>query len=425
MKILVIGGGGREHAIIRALLKSPEVCEVVASPGNAGIAQDVLCVPLPNLRDMLDYCRREKVELVVIGPEKPLVDGWADALREAGVPVFGPSAAAAQLEGSKAFTKALCDRYKIPTAAYGAFTHKAEALAYLAAHPAPIVVKADGLAAGKGVVVAMSDEEARDAVMSCFEGAFGEAGQKVVIEEFLEGEEASLFALCDGERALLFGSAQDHKRVGEGDTGPNTGGMGSYSPAPVMTNAMNTRVMREIIEPTVAGLKRDGMPFIGVLFAGLMLTKTGPKLIEYNCRFGDPETQSLMSRFDGELAKLLYSCAAGKLEPKHHSLSKQHALCVVMAANGYPGAVEKGSVIRGLSDAAAVPGVAVYHAGTVLEGAEWRANGGRVLGVTALGESLKQAHDRAYSAVDAIDWRGGFCRRDIGWRALGKQTKAG
>ncbi len=418
MKILVIGSGGREHALVKTLKRSPSAPEVLCSPGNAGIAQEVPCIALSSNNAMVDYCKTHAVGLVVIGPEQPLVDGLADALRAAGIPAFGPSAKGAQLEASKDFTKKLCDKYHIPTARYATFTDKTAALAYIAQHGTPIVVKADGLAAGKGVTVAMTKEEAEKAVDDCFAGAFGEAGHRVVLEEFLEGEEASFFALCDGERAIAFASAQDHKRVGDGDTGPNTGGMGTYSPAPIMAGDMHARLMREMIEPTVNGLLSEGIPYIGVLFAGIMLTKDGPKLIEYNARFGDPETQVMLARFNGDLALLLHSCAIGALDKKHLRFHKnESAICVVMAARGYPGAYAKGTPIRKLDAAARL--ATILHAGTAEQDGEIVANGGRVLNIVATEQSLGKARDAAYSAIREIDWPEGFCRKDIGWRALG------
>ena len=421
MNVLLIGSGGREHALALALSKSPRVDKLFAAPGNPGIGAlaENVAVDVADHSAVVAFCRLMKVEFVVVGPEAPLVAGLVDDLAAAGIPAFGPSKAAAQLEGSKGFTKDLARDFDIPTAAYGRFEDKASALAYLDAHPAPIVVKADGLAAGKGVIVAMSDAEARDAVESIFSGAFGAAGAEIVIEEFMEGEEASFFALCDGERALAFASAQDHKRVGEGVTGPNTGGMGAYSPAPVMSDAMSARVMADIIEPTLRGMKARGAPYKGVLFAGLMLTKDGPKLIEYNARFGDPETQVMLPRLEEDLLPLLMQCAAGELRSEPVALSPRTALTVVYAAKGYPENPQKGSVIRGVEKAASMDGVIVFHAGTKRLGADLVANGGRVLNVTGLGKDVREARDRAYAGLDAIDWPEGFCRKDIGWRVLG------
>ncbi|MDB5508265.1 MAG: purD [Hyphomicrobiales bacterium] len=420
MNVLLIGSGGREHALARALARSPRLDTLFVAPGNPGIAEIAQCVEV-NVADhpaVVDFCRLMKVEFVVVGPEAPLVAGLVDDLESAGIAAFGPSKAAAQLEGSKGFTKDLARDFDIPTAAYGRFADKASALAYLDAHPAPIVVKADGLAAGKGVIVAMSDAEARAAVETIFSGAFGSAGAEIVIEEFLDGEEASFFALCDGERAVAFASAQDHKRVGDGDTGPNTGGMGAYSPAPIMTEAMNERVMRDIIEPTMRGMKARGAPYKGVLFAGLMIGRDGPKLIEFNARFGDPETQVMLPRLEDDLLPLLLDCARGQLKARSVHLSSQAALTIVHAARGYPEAPEKGSVIRGVEKAAAGPDVLVFHAGTKRAGADLVANGGRVLNITALGANVAEARERAYAAISRIDWPEGFYRRDIGWRAM-------
>ena len=418
MKILVIGSGGREHALVKALLRSASTTLVTCSPGNAGIAKDAPCVAIAGNAATVDYCEAHAIDLVVVGPEQPLVDGLADDLRSAGIAVFGPCAAGAQLEASKDFTKKLCDKYHIPTARYATFDNRTEAFEYIYKHGAPIVIKADGLAAGKGVTVAMTPREAVDAVDACFDGVFGAAGARVVIEEFMEGEEASFFAICDGKTATLFEAAQDHKRVGDGDTGPNTGGMGTYSPTPIMTDEMNARVMKEIIEPTMRGLITDGIPYIGVLFAGLMLTKDGPKLIEYNARFGDPETQVMLARFNGDLAALLMSCAQGRINPSHISFTPHPAICVVMASKGYPGAFEKGTIIRGLDDAASVDGVSILHAGTAERDGEIISNGGRVLNVVAIAPSIAEARTQAYTAIAKIDWPEGFCRTDIAWRAL-------
>ncbi|MBN8544196.1 MAG: phosphoribosylamine--glycine ligase [Alphaproteobacteria bacterium] len=413
MKILVIGSGGREHAIIKALLRSPSKPHVICSPGNAGIKNDVPCVSIDGA---VNYCKTESIDLVIVGPEAPLVEGLADELRAAGIATFGPSKAGAQVEASKDFTKKLCDKYNLPTAAYKTCTSKEEALAYLKQQGAPIVVKADGLAAGKGVTVAMTEQEAAAAIEDCFAGAFGDAGSTVVLEECLVGEETSVFALSDGKRAVLFASAQDHKRVGDGDTGPNTGGMGTYSPAPCSTPAIEKEVMENIITPAIEGLASEGIPYIGVLFAGIMITTKGPKLIEFNCRFGDPETQVMFARFNGDAAKLLHSCAVGNLDTQYLSFDAVSALCVVMAAKGYPATPLKGTVIRNLD--AAAKHADILHAGTAEKDGNIVANGGRVLNVVATAPTLKEAFDKAYKAVDAIDWPEGFCRRDIGWRAL-------
>jgi phosphoribosylamine--glycine ligase len=423
MNVLLIGSGGREHALAWKLAASPMLTKLYAAPGNPGIAREAELVAL----DIADhaavaaFCHEKKIDLVVVGPEAPLVAGIADDLRAAGIKVFGPSKAAAQLEGSKGFTKDLCTRQNIPTAAYGRFTTADAAKAYVRDQGAPIVVKADGLAAGKGVTVAMTEAEALAAIDDCFSGAFGSAGAEVVVEEFLTGEEASFFCLCDGTTALPFGTAQDHKRVGDGDTGPNTGGMGAYSPAPVMTPEIVERTMREIVEPTIRGMAELGAPFSGVLFAGLMIAPAGPKLIEYNTRFGDPECQVLMMRLKDDLLVLLEAAADGQLAHMSARWRDDAALTVVMAAKGYPGAPEKGSVIRGL-DGAASEGVEIFHAGTAERDGRIVANGGRVLNVTAAARTVTEAQLLAYEAVDRIDWPEGFCRRDIGWRAVERET---
>ena len=421
MNVLLIGSGGREHALALSLSRSPLLTQLFIAPGNPGtesLGRNVT-LDVADHRAVVEFCKLMQIGFVVVGPEAPLVAGLVDDLEAAGLLAFGPSKAAAQLEGSKGFTKDLCAEFSIPTADYQRFSASEPAKAYVRARGAPIVVKADGLAAGKGVIVAMSVAEAEAAIDMIFGGAFGAAGAEVVVEDFLEGEEASFFALCDGTRALAFASAQDHKRVGDGDTGPNTGGMGAYSPAPIMTQAMSARVMAEIIEPTMAGMRQRGTPFKGVLFAGLMIGPKGPKLIEFNARFGDPETQVMLARLNEDLLPLLLASARGALPAGPVKLSAQTALTVVYAAKGYPDAPERGSEIKGLERAAAMEGVTVFHAGTKREGTRLLANGGRVLNVTALGDSVAQAQARAYGAVDAIDWPGGFCRRDIGWRALG------
>jgi len=422
VKVLVIGSGGREHALCWALAASPLVDGLFCAPGNGGIREVATCLPV----DVLDFdgivaaCRQHAVDFVVVGPEAPLVAGLVDRLTAEGIRAFGPNASAARLEGSKAFTKEICTRFGIPTAASGTFSEAGPAKDFVRAHGAPIVVKADGLAAGKGVIIAMTVDEALTAVDDILGGQFGAAGAQVVIEEFLEGEEISFFALCDGRTALELVSAQDHKRVFDGDQGPNTGGMGAYSPAPALTPALQAEVMERIIAPTMAGMAEIGAPFTGILFAGLMLTKDGPKLLEYNTRFGDPECEVLMLRLKSDLLPALIAACDGQLADFTLRWRDDFAMCVVMAANGYPGAVEKGSVIGNLEAANAVEGVKVFHAGTRAE-ADGRitAQGGRVLGVSAIAGSVAEARDRAYRAVDLIDWPGGFCRRDIGWRALG------
>lgn len=422
MNVLLIGSGGREHALAWKIAASPVLTKLYCAPGNPGIAHEAECVALDpaDHAAIVAFCKEKAVDFVVVGPEAPLVAGIADDLRAAGISVFGPSKAAAQLEGSKGFTKDLCARFNIPTGAYGRFSDAAAARAYVEKQGAPIVVKADGLAAGKGVVVAMTVQEALDAVDACFDGAFGGAGAEVVVEEYLDGEEASFFCLCDGKTALPFGTAQDHKRVGDGDTGANTGGMGAYSPAPVMTQAIIDRTMRELIEPTMRGMAEIGAPFSGVLFAGLMITGDGPKLIEYNTRFGDPETQVLMLRLNDDVLLLLKAAADGALDQMSVRWNDDPALTVVMAAKGYPASPQKGSVIRG-ADAAQSDTVRIFHAGTAEKDGALVANGGRVLNVTASGKTVQQAQDAAYAAIARIDWPEGFYRRDIGWRAIARE----
>ncbi|SON54638.1 Phosphoribosylamine-glycine ligase [Hartmannibacter diazotrophicus] len=420
MHVLLIGSGGREHAMAWKLTQSPRLTRLSIAPGNAGMTPLGTLVALdPADHDaVIAYCKTEGVDFVVVGPEAPLVAGLVDDLASAGIKAFGPSRAAAQLEGSKAFTKALCDEARVPTAAYGRFSDAASARAYLEKTGAPIVVKADGLAAGKGVVVAETLEDALAAVDACFEGAFGAAGAEVVIEEMLVGEEASFFAICDGTTALPLGSAQDHKRAFDGDKGPNTGGMGAYTPAPVMTPAMEAKVMAEMIEPTIRTLAARGTPFTGILFAGLMISPEGPKLIEYNVRFGDPETEVLLPLMESDLLDLMLAASEGKLSGREARFADKTALTVVMATKGYPGSYPKGSVIGGLDEAAKVDGVTVFHAGTAEKDGAIVANGGRVLTVTAIGDSVAEARERAYAAIDRIDWPEGFCRKDIAWRAL-------
>lgn len=428
MRVLVVGSGGREHALCWKIAASPLCDALYCAPGNAGIAEIATCVAIgaEDVEGLVKFARDERIDFVVVGPEGPLVLGLADRLDAAGIKAFGPTAAAARLEGSKGFTKDLLAKYNIPTAAYGRFKDAAAAKAFISAKGAPIVVKADGLAAGKGVIICGTVDEAHAAVDTIMTArAFGAAGNEVVIEEFLEGEEASFFALVDGTTALALAAAQDHKAVGDGDTGPNTGGMGAYSPAPVIDAVMHARVMREIIEPTVRGMAAEGCPFKGVLFAGLMITKDGPKTIEFNARFGDPECQALMMRLKSDLLPALMAAADGQLANFDLRWSDDTALTVVMAANGYPGTPEKGSIIAGLDAADAVEGVKVFHAGTRAETRDGAtvtvAAGGRVLGVTATGASAQEAQARAYRAVDKIDWPGGFCRRDIGWRAVARE----
>jgi phosphoribosylamine---glycine ligase len=420
MNILVLGSGGREHSLAWAIKQNPKCDRLIVAPGNAGIAMLAECANI----DILDgaavvgFAEENAIDFVVVGPEAPLAAGVADALRAAGILTFGPSAAAAKLEASKAFTKEICDACGAPTAAWARFTEAAPALAYVRKMGAPIVVKADGLAAGKGVVVAMTLAEAEAAITDMFGGSLGAAGAEVVIEEFMAGEEASFFVLCDGTAVLPVGTAQDHKRVGDGDTGPNTGGMGAYSPAPVLTDAIVEQVLAEIVRPTVAEMARRGAPYQGVLYVGLMIENGRARLVEYNVRFGDPECQVLMMRLGAQALDLLQACAEGRLDGARVNWAEDHALSVVMAAKGYPGAYAKGSVIAGLNALPEDSFNMVFHAGTAAREGQIVANGGRVLNVTARGASLAEARARAYAMVDAIDWPEGFCRRDIGWRAL-------
>ena len=423
MRILLLGSGGREHALAWKIAGSPLLTKLWCAPGNAGIAQEAECVAL-ELADhnaVIDFCKRELVELVVVGPETPLAAGIVDDLESAGIKAFGPSRAAAQLEASKGFTKALCSECGIPTAAYRRCRSAAEALDYVRKQGVPIVVKADGLAAGKGVVVANTLGEAEDAIAMMFEGAFGAAGAEVVIEEYLVGREVSFFALCDGETAIPLASAQDHKRVFDHDQGPNTGGMGAYSPTPFVTADIHEQMMKTIIMPAVAGMKARGTPFRGVLYAGVMLTERGPKLIEFNVRFGDPECQVLMLRMMSDIVPAFLAACDGEL--KHFDLRwfPDAAVTVVMAAKGYPGDYRKGSRIEGLDDAAKVGGVEIFHAGTIAKDGAILANGGRVLNVCAVGETIREAQARAYQAVDRIKWPDGFCRRDIAWQVVEKE----
>ncbi|ARE39339.1 Phosphoribosylamine--glycine ligase [Rhodovulum sp. P5] len=420
MNILILGGGGREHALAWAILQNPKCDRLIAAPGNAGIADIAECAAL-DIEDggaVAAFAEENAIDFVVIGPEAPLAAGVADRLRAAGILCFGPSQAAAALESSKSFTKAICDACGAPTAAYAHFTDADAAKDYVRAQGAPIVVKADGLAAGKGVIVAETMDQAVDAIDDMFGGSFGDAGAEVVIEEFMEGEEASFFVLCDGTDVLPIGTAQDHKRAGDGDTGPNTGGMGAYSPAPAMTQAVCDKALNEIVTPTMAEMARRGTPYTGVLYVGLMIADGQPRLVEYNVRFGDPECQVLMMRLGGQVLDLLLACAEGRLAEARVNWADDHAMTVVMAAKGYPGAYEKGSVIAGLEALPEDSMNMVFHAGTKRIDGKVTAAGGRVLNVTARGASLAEARDRAYGMVDRIDWPEGMFRRDIGWRAL-------
>ena len=425
MHILLLGSGGREHALAWKIAASPLVTKLWCAPGNAGIAREAECVSL-DIADhaaVIDFCRTHAIDLVVVGPETPLAAGIVDDLARAGIKAFGPGKQAARLEGSKGFTKALCTEFDIPTGAYGRFTNADDALAYVRAQGAPIVVKADGLAAGKGVVVAESLREAEDAIAMMFDGAFGAAGTEVVIEEYLAGREVSFFALSDGETAIALASAQDHKRVFDHDQGPNTGGMGAYSPTPFVTPEIHDAIMNRIILPTVAGMKARGTPFRGVLYAGVMLTEQGPKLFEYNVRFGDPECQVLMLRMMSDLVPAMLACCDGQLRNFDLRWFPQSALTVVMAAKGYPGDYARGTSIEGLDQAAQIEGVEIFHAGTIAKDGKILANGGRVLNVCATGDTIADAQRRAYAAVDRIKWPEGFCRRDIGWQAVEREKQ--
>ncbi len=420
MNILILGGGGREHSLAWAVMQNPKCDRLIVAPGNAGIAEIADCATL-DIEDgglVTDFAVENSIDFVIIGPEAPLAAGVADRLREAGIACFGPSRDAARLEASKAFTKEICDACGAPTARWARFAEAEAARAYVRQQGAPIVVKADGLAAGKGVIVAMTLDEALAAVDNIFGGAFGAAGAEVVIEEFMEGEEASFFVLSDGETVLPIGTAQDHKRVGEGDTGPNTGGMGAYSPAPVLTEAVAERALDEIIRPTIVEMARRGTPYQGVLYAGLMIADGAPRLVEYNVRFGDPECQVLMMRLGAQALDLMLACAERRLGEARVNWADDHAMTVVMAARGYPGSYEKGSVIAGLEALPEDSWQMVFHAGTEAREGRVVASGGRVLNVTARGDTLREARDRAYAMADQIDWPEGFYRRDIGWRAL-------
>lgn len=421
MKILLVGSGGREHALAWKLKQSPRCTELICAPGNAGISEICRCLPVAvdDVEGLLKLAQSEQVDFVVVGPEIPLVMGLADKLEQAGIVAFGPSQKAARLEGSKGFTKDLCKKYHIPTAAYERFSDLKKALAYLDIQGAPIVIKADGLAAGKGVVVAMTLDEAKSAVTDMLSGnAFGTSGAEVVIEEFMEGEEVSYFALTDGVNILPLTTAQDHKRVGDGDTGPNTGGMGAYSPARLITPELNQSVINDILKPTVAGMAKDGCPFQGVLYAGLMVKDGKPRLVEYNARFGDPECQTLMLRLKSDLVDMLYACATGKLDTVIPEWSDEPSLCIVMAAEGYPATYKRNTVINGLEQAGQVENVQIFHAGTAAKDGKILAIGGRVLGICATGSDVTSARNSAYAAVDKINWPEGFFRRDIAWRAV-------
>ncbi len=421
MKILVVGSGGREHALCWAIVKSPKCKKLYCAPGNAGIAQIAECVDIAaeDLDGVVAFAQQSKIDFVVVGPEGPLVMGLVDRLDAAGIKAFGPTADAAILEGSKIFTKDLCAKYGIPTADYEQFDECDSAKEYIIRHHAPLVVKAEGLAAGKGVILCRNDNEAFAAIDHMMtERAFGESGDRVIIEEYLEGEEASFFALVDGKNAVPLVSAQDHKPVYDGDEGPNTGGMGAYTPAPVVDDAMAKTIMDTIVKPTIEAMAEEGRPYKGVLFAGVMITKDGPKLIEYNVRFGDPECQAMVLRFKSDLLGALLACAEGRLNRIRLKWHKETALVVVMATKGYPGYYKKGMEIKGLDKVNGAENVVVFHAGTKAEGDRILANGGRVLGITARAPSVAKAQKQVYAAIDKIDWPEGFCRRDIGWRAI-------
>ncbi|MEC3862261.1 phosphoribosylamine--glycine ligase [Mesobacterium sp. TK19101] len=420
MNILILGSGGREHSLAWAVMQNPKCDKLIVAPGNAGIAQIAECASL-DINDggaVAEFASENAIDFVIVGPEAPLAAGVSDRLREAALLVFGPSAAAAHLEASKSFTKDICDAAKAPTAAYGHFTEAEAAKAHVRTQGAPIVVKADGLAAGKGVIIAQTVAEAEAAIDDMFGGSFGAAGAEVVIEEFMQGEEASFFVLVDGDVCLPIGTAQDHKRVGEGDSGPNTGGMGAYSPAPVLTDAIAEKALTEIVRPTMAEMVRRGMPYQGVLYAGLMIEDGQPRLVEYNVRFGDPECQVLMLRLGAQALDLMLACAEGRLAEAQVNWADDHAMTVVLAANGYPGDYVKNSVIGGLDGLPEDSFHMMFHAGTSERDGAVIATGGRVLNATGRGATLAEARDRAYALVDAVDWPEGFCRRDIGWRAL-------
>ncbi|WP_332060627.1 phosphoribosylamine--glycine ligase [Bartonella sp. CB74] len=424
MNILLIGSGGREHALAWKIAASPLLTKLYCAPGNPATVEfgENINLNIDNHSLVIDFCKTHSIDLVIIGPEAPLVAGLTDSLNSANIHVLGPTKKAAQLEGSKAFTKALCSKNNIPTGTYQCFNDALKAKAYIRQQGVPIVIKADGLAAGKGVVVAMTMEEAYNAVDVRFKNALSNAEEQIVVESFLDGEEASFFCLCDGKIAIPFGSAQDHKRVGDGDTGANTGGMGAYSPAPIMTKEMVNRTLKEIVEPALRGMDEIGAPFKGILFVGLMITQKGPELIEFNVRFGDPECQVLMMRLKDDILPLFLAAAQGNLEKKPPQWSEKTALTVVMAAKGYPDSPQKGTVIRNIDKASALSDVKIFHAGTAFHNGELIANGGRVLNITATGETVTHAQKRAYEAVDCIDWPEGFARRDIGWRAIAREN---
>jgi len=428
MKVLVVGSGGREHALCWSIVKSPLCSKLYCAPGNPGIASVAECLPIAvdRIQDLVETCRQKAIDFVVIGPELPLTLGLGDNLRAAGIACFGPGKLAAEIEGSKGFMKDLCMKAHVPTAAYQCFTDAEAAKTYVQTQGVPLVIKADGLAAGKGVTVAHTLDEALKAIDDAMiKNIFGAAGTSVVIEEFMEGEEVSFFALCDGVTAIPFTAAQDHKAVYDGDKGPNTGGMGAYSPAPIVNEVMQKRIMHEIIDPTVEGMRAMGRPFTGVLFAGLMMTKTGPRLIEFNARFGDPETEAMLMRLKSDLLTVLIAASEGKLSDLALEWHDQAALCVIMAAKGYPGHYQKNTVIRGFERAASIPNTVVFHAGTQISNTgDITSQGGRVLAITGTGSSIHEAQKAAYQAIAQIDWPEGFCRRDIGWRAIEREKIA-
>ena len=423
MNVLVVGSGGREHALCWSISASPLTDTLYCAPGNGGMGEIATRVDIKpsDIDGLIEFCRSGPVDYVIVGPEQPLVEGLVDRLSEAGIKAFGPSAEASALEGSKGFTKDLCAKYGIPTGKFGRFSSPDAARAYIEEHGAPIVVKADGLAAGKGVTVAQSVAEAIAAIDEIFAGRFGMAGKEIIVEEFLDGEEASFFALVDGTTALPLATAQDHKAVGDGDTGPNTGGMGAYSPAPIVTPELHNKIMTRIVEPTVAAMAAEGCPYKGVLYAGLMIVDGEPLLIEYNVRFGDPECQVLLPRLKSDLLPALIAATDGVLDQIDLRWHDEVALTVVLAAKGYPGDYDKGSLIQNVKAADKMPDITIFHAGTEVNDGDQIATGGRVLNVTALGSDVREAQARAYEAVDVIDWPQGFCRRDIGWRAIARE----